>query len=160
MKKKILSIKINKILDQDPDTSYLGKYSDKPDSPYSIDRFGENGEGRRGQYRYFNPNYQKYIGDNEELAKQYCWEDFERIESFNNGEWHYIGIVAVAEVASSSGTIQTIQTGGVWGIESDCDKDWLKGVGKDQLGELRKELEDFGFNDKDIENAINNLSVS
>lgn len=36
--KRILSVKIKRMTDTDPDTSYLGKYSDSPKSEYAIDR--------------------------------------------------------------------------------------------------------------------------
>lgn len=36
--KRILSIKIERLDDSDPDTSYLGEYSNKPKGDYSIDR--------------------------------------------------------------------------------------------------------------------------
>lgn len=37
-RKRILSVKIKRIIDTDPDTSYLGEYSNKKESEYSIDR--------------------------------------------------------------------------------------------------------------------------
>lgn len=36
--KRILSVKIKRITDDSPDTSYLGEYSNRPTSEYSIDR--------------------------------------------------------------------------------------------------------------------------
>lgn len=38
MKKRILSIKVERLDDTDPDTSWLGEYSDKPKGDYSVDR--------------------------------------------------------------------------------------------------------------------------
>lgn len=37
-KKRILSVTIKRMLDEDPDTSYLGKYGDRAKSEYAIDR--------------------------------------------------------------------------------------------------------------------------
>jgi hypothetical protein len=36
--KRILSVKIRRVVDENPDTSYLGEYSKSPNSPFSIDR--------------------------------------------------------------------------------------------------------------------------
>ena len=37
-KKRILSIKVKQLTDTDPDTSFLGEYTNRPDGDYSIDR--------------------------------------------------------------------------------------------------------------------------
>jgi hypothetical protein len=36
--KRILSVKIKRMVDTDPDTSYLGEYSNKPESEFAVDR--------------------------------------------------------------------------------------------------------------------------
>ena len=84
--KRILSITIKRMVDTDPDTSWMGEYSNKRTSEFSIDRehavgcafqtyadvgknddkmetadrlcdCGENGDKLRGEYQYFNPSF-------------------------------------------------------------------------------------------------------
>ena len=62
MKNKIESVRIEKIPDTDPDTSYLGDYSNSPKNPYSIDR-QERGDMGRNELRYFNPVASNWAGE-------------------------------------------------------------------------------------------------
>jgi hypothetical protein len=171
MSKKINKITIKHIFDESPDTSFIGQYTDDP-QPWNIDR--EQGEyiailqkdedyelpSKGREYRFFNPcaggeeegteNYQKY-------GKQ----DFKRMESLNNGKWEFIGIKAFAEVQTSQDgngwLINSVSSGGLWGIESDSDKDYLKTVEQEQIAELKIVLKEFGFSDKEINKAIKEI---
>lgn len=232
--KRILSVKLKRMVDTDPDTSYLGKYSNRPESEYAIDRahsedcasvtpetlktketlehaqqtvgdihnavlaqyngtlanekldaerdaldeaydmLGELAEevtecdcSRAGrmdsrEYRYFNGPIEDYKGESPEDIRKYVRQDYDRMESLNNGQWCYIGIRADAEVLvpmgeKPHGVIQTITSGGLWGIESDSDSAYLDSIGKEELADLRGQLKALGFSTRAISAAFKNV---
>lgn len=110
------------------------------------------------EYNYFKP----YAGGESEGSDNYITygkQDFERMESLNNGNWCFIGIIAKAEIRTKNGTSQTITSGGLWGIESDSGEDYLGQVGKEQLEGLRQELKSLGFKENEIDKAFKNVEV-
>jgi hypothetical protein len=231
-KKRILAVRIITECDTNPDTSYLGEYSNRADSDYSIDRAhsedcaslfpmtgdaintlthacnyiqslrvdseldspedmeiqtaiatiddliseyeerdcdcgGHNYNSR--EYRYFNPSF-NYVGkdgtlhETPENIRKYTRQDYDRMESLNNGHWCYIGIRAEAEIAVPGGrgpdgcaTIQRISSGGLWGIESDSDKSYFADVQKEELSELKSQLLALGFSKRAIATAFKNV---
>lgn len=151
-------------MDEDPDTSWIGEYTNSP-SPEAFIRVGEHagkqvkelGEddelpSRGREYLYFLPARTGEETGNPESPKQ----DFERMESLNVGQWCFVGIIAKAVVISAQGVTQTIRSGGLWGIESDSGKDYLGEVARDELDSLRVELETFGFGKRAIDYAFLN----
>lgn len=66
-----------------------------------------------------------------------------RLASYGH-DWHMIGIVAEAEI-TVAGVIQTITSGGLWGIESDSSDDYLREVADEELAALRDILVGLGF---------------
>lgn len=165
MKNHIESIRIETKADTDPDTSYLGKYTDESSSEAFI-CYGEHagkqvkelGDGeelpeRSREYRYFLPAMTGEETGNPESPKQ----DFDRMQALNSGQWCCVGIVAKAVVRSASGITQTLRSGGLWGIESDSDKAHLAEVAKEELAALRAELEAFGFSARAITYAFKNV---
>lgn len=107
------------------------------------------------EYNYFLP----YAGGEEpgtDDYQKYGKQDFKRMESLNRGDWSFIGIIAKAEIVTHAGTMQTIRSGGLWGIESDSG-DYLDEVGKEQLDELRAELTSLGFGKRSIDYAFKNV---
>ena len=153
--KKINKITVKRIPDEYPDTSYLGEYSNKP-GKYAIER--ENCGHR--EFRYFNPNWENYQGLTEKEIKEYCQQDYERMESLNAGNWCFIGIKAEVEIQTSEDgknwLINKISSGGIWGIESGSGEDYLKEEEDGQLEQLNKLLREFGFSDEEINNAKEN----
>lgn len=146
-KPKILSVKFEQILDESPDLSFLGEYSDTPETVH-IDR-KERGDMQRNELRYFNLG----TGDAE-----YIEADYERMESYNNGNWHMTGCIAKAEVQlAANGPFQTIRSGGLWGVESDADSAYLDQIRRDELNQLYQELERLGCTDKQIQHAFENI---
>lgn len=207
-KKRILSVTVKRIVDMSPDTSYLGKYANRPTSEFSIDRLhtedcaslevnhrgavdkleriinslrtyedeeaietlidlqdqcvecdcGESGGMKRFEYRYFNPSF-NYVdnkgnalpGNTAEEIRKYVREDYKRMEDLNRGDWCYLGIRVEADVilrvddASGSSIIQTVTSGGLWGIESDSGNKYFDEVARDEWAELKKELTVLGF---------------
>lgn len=146
MSMRILSVQIDRMIDDSPDLSYLGKYSNEPGpDDRTIDR-QERGDMRRNEFRYFIAALSGDETGNPESVLQ----DYNRMESYNRGEWSCYGIAAVARVQLSSDTVQRITSGGLWGIESDSDDSYFAGVNEEQLAELRTELLALGFTEGEV----------
>lgn len=210
--KRILSVMVTHHVDTDPDTSWLGEYSQKQTSEYSIDRGhtldcasvqptnkeaidkleriifyidNDTEEGisatdqlvelqeqitecdcrRQGkpphhEFRYFNPSFNyvdaqgKALPENtpEEIRK-YVAEDYARMESFNSGNWRFLGITAEARVQVGSDVVQKITSGGLWGIESDCGAKEIEAEEQNQLADLKTKLRALGFSTRAIHKA-------
>ena len=60
---------------------------------------------------------------------------------FGNG-WWMSGVRAIAKI-EVAGTIQHISSAGLWGIESDSDDGYIKGVAGDELSALIEILTDL-----------------
>jgi hypothetical protein len=95
-------------------------------------------------------------GSLKETDEYYAMMDYERMERLEDGDWCYIGIVAMAEIVGESDVIQTIRSGGVYGIESDSDKEYLIEVEQQELIALSGELIDLGIEEDEIDEAIEN----
>lgn len=236
--KRILSVTIKRVIDDSPDTSFLGEYSNRATSQFSIDRAhsedcqsiesnhrqavdqlerviyhlnewrtiaandsentewealddaldtcaglqndvaecdcGERGDMARNEYRYFNPSSNYVTADDkpqnltpDEVIK-YTRQDYERMESLNAGHWSYIGIRAEAKILIgdvarypnfASGTIQTIGSGGLYGIESDSERSYFSEVAAEQLAELKNQLRALGFSARAISKAFQSDKV-
>lgn len=168
-KLQILSVRIEHKADESPDTSQLGEFTDTP-SENAIIRYGEHtgklvselGEDdslpdKSRECRFFLPAMTGEETGNQESPKQ----DWQRMESLNNGEWQYIGVIAKAEILNPvTHTTQTIRSGGLWGVESDSG-DYLKEVAREQLAELETELLALanGLGERAIKYAIRKCEV-
>jgi hypothetical protein len=85
---------------------------------------------------------------------QYRKQDRERLAAYNAGDWHMVGVVAVATVEIDTGadpahgvhwrTEHTFKSAGVWGVESDAG-DWLTEIASDELIQLREILAELGI---------------
>ena len=164
-KAKILSVKIEHCFDECPDTSYLGKFSDIPQDD-AIIRYGDHcgkmvselGEddempSRSRKHRFFVPSMTGEETGNPESPRQ----DWQRMESFNRGQWHFIGIIAKARVQMPTGAIQTILSGGLWGVESDSGKDYIASLEHEELEGLRAELIAIGISARAVHYAFRNV---
>lgn len=155
-KNHIESVRIETKTDPNADASYLGTYSNQRNNRWAIERK----DSAHGEYHCFNPNANNYAGCTDEECAKYCRQDYERAEALNRGEWQYVGISAKAVVVSAGGVIQALRSGGLWGIESDSDSDYLAEVARDELANLRTELEAFGFSARAINYAFRNVPRS
>lgn len=229
--KRIHSVTIKRMVDESPDTSWLGEYSDHKTSEFSIDRahsldcavntgeqeyyvtiYDADGDETGGaafpteklaeeyahsnptehetyeitkqdaecsesgkchtswsrhEYQYFNPSFNyvdkagKLLGGNtDEDVHKYVRQDFERMESLNDGSECFLGISADAEysIDSPNGSpIQTVTSGGLWGIESYSDASYFAEVEKEQLAELREQLAAIGFSKRAIATAFKSV---
>ena len=82
------------------------------------------------------------------------------MEQLNRGDWCYVGIRAEVDVQTSFGSpIQTITSGGLWGIESDSDKAYFAEVVAEELGQLKTELRALGFSARAISKAFKSENV-
>jgi len=163
---KIVSVSVKAIPDKSPDTSWLGEYTDKW-GPWTIDRNSgkylcEMGDdesvtpaGR--EYRFFKP-YGRGEKEGSEEYKRTGLVDFERMESLVAGNWEFIGIRGEAEIEGSPHYwTNPITTPGLWGIESDSGKSYLKEVADEELAQLRKDLLDCSFTKKAIDLAFEDV---
>lgn len=106
-----------------------------PDSDYEPRSY------QAGKYRYFNP-----------ANPEYARADFERMERYNNDAWGMVGVYAQATVVVA-GIIQTVQSGGLWGIESDSDESYFAEIEAEELSQLVAVLEELGFERTAIDEA-------
>lgn len=162
--KKIISIQIVKQEESDGDFSYLGAFTDVPVS-HAIIRFGEHAgkfvrdlpanewliSGR--EYRFFLPA--------NDTHPDYQVKNWKRAEALNNGEWGFVGIYASAKVQfSENGPIQTLRSGGLYGIESDSGEAYFSEVGNEELESLGDVLAGAGFDEDSIFRALQTVEKS
>ena len=131
----------------------------------------EDGYWPHGELQYFNPGSVEKFDPTAswipatETDKRAYWlaamrenarKDYERMESYNAGDWGFVCVAAVAEIQlETHEVIQTITSGYCCGVESDGD--YWKEVGKEQLSELRSQLSAIGFSKRAIATAVKNL---
>jgi hypothetical protein len=168
-KPRIESITIEHIYDDNPDSSYLGKYSDQ----WQVGAIKRYNAGWN-EYKYFIPaiSYKEHWkdlhkmgyskGNCDYLARSYNYQDYRRMERLNNGDWCYIGIRAKAEVSypifGNSHRLEHFTSGGLYGIESDSDNSYIKEIEQEQLDDLKEHLKTFNvsirnFNKIEIEHT-------
>jgi len=71
-------------------------------------------------------------------------EEFaERLAAYQRGDFTFVGVRVEAEIIIS-GTVQTLMSPGLWGIESDSGEEYIEEVAVEEYGELRKILTDIG----------------
>ena len=73
----------------------------------------------------------------------------DRLQQYRNGDFSFIGISAEAEIVVN-GVCQTIISGGLWGIESDSDQQYLSEVEQEELDQLKAILQSLGFSDNEL----------
>ena len=153
--KRILSVRVKRDVDTDPDLSWLGEYSSTPKGKDVIDR-QERGDMGRGEYRYFTPAMTGEQTGNPDSPEQ----DYARMETYNRANWCMLGIWAEAEVQTHNcGVIQKIRSGGLWGVENDSDAAYLATVAHEELAALASELEAMDFTKRQIKAALANPEV-
>jgi hypothetical protein len=70
-------------------------------------------------------------------------EDKAYIDSYYNDEWTFLGVYVEADLLVA-GTVQTIRSAGLWGIESNSGNEYLDGVAEEEYDELLGILEALG----------------
>jgi hypothetical protein len=127
LRPEIVRVQVVSRTDYDADLSYLtdpGRYSDLP----------------------------------QDEAAKYAKQDAERMATYGN-DWWMVGVYAVAELrfATPQGGWQApfkVRSCGLWGIESDSDKDYFREVGADELNQLAEQLEALGLSHDEVKAAI------
>ena len=127
---KIESVKINWIIDEYPDLSWLES---------SIT------DGVIDSYRYSQKDYE----ENPEQVENWIRQDLQRLNTHGD-RWVMYGCMAKAIVSypiSKQGDrrLESLTSWGLWGIESDSDESYKIEVSKEQLEELKDHLKRFNI---------------
>jgi len=77
-------------------------------------------------------------------------DEFEdRREAYQRGEFSFVGVRAEAQVVIE-GIVQTLTSGGMWGIESDSDEAYIKDVALEEYDNLRDILKAVGVSTAEV----------
>jgi hypothetical protein len=183
--KKIDSVKIIHIVDDNPDTSFIGEYTNDLEPGVIVRQYSEfyekiptemerdtDGTFYRKKApevdRWYNrgecPTFRPYAGGEKVGTKNYYvygMQDYNRMEALNNGDFCFLGISAEAKVLTSTDgenwLINTLSSGGLWGIESDGEKSYIKDVEEEELEHLKDVLKEYGFSEEEITEAFKNI---
>ena len=124
MKSKIDKIIIIHTPDDSPDLSYLESTI-------------ENGIINSCRYS------QEELAKHPIRTKRYIKADMERLNNYGR-TWNCIGIRAEADISYSIGNgnyrIERLTSGGLYGIESDSDSDYIKSIEDEELADLKERL--------------------
>lgn len=147
---KVISMRVESIIDKYGLPDWLGEYSNEPKDG-AIDLWEKYGRGER-RLHYFNP-------ETPECGEQ----DLEEYEEFSRGEYCLMGVRAVAVLGLQWNKVlfkEEIQSGSIWGVVSTDDAS-LRSYGEDELFELKKTVETLGLKwSKDMaELALENPTI-
>lgn len=82
----------------------------------------------------------------------------ERFEQYKNDEFCFIGIRVKTQILTSydknSWLINEIQSGGLWGTESDSGDEYFKEIAEEEKEEVKTILLSMGFNEEEIEQSF------
>jgi|HubBroStandDraft_5_1064220.scaffolds.fasta_scaffold65854_2 hypothetical protein len=76
-------------------------------------------------------------------------QDEERRKEYENGDFSFVGVRAEAEVVVEN-VIQTITSGGLWGIESDSGEGYIEDVALEEYDNLREILKAIGVSTSQV----------
>ncbi len=100
-----------------------------------------------------DPDYsyleQDYKDCTEKDAILYKAQDKKRFDALMNGQWSFIGMRAEAKIRIN-GILQTISSGGLWGIEDDSGEEYLQEIYEEEKEELKTMLLELGFKKEDL----------
>lgn len=180
---KLETVIVKTIIDEYPETSDLGEYTDDlgpgvivrgPNEfyehlPADMERNvngtflckGEPDVPRPGlNCRGFKP----YAGGEEPGTNDYYkygMQDFNRMEGLNNGDWVYVGIMAEAEVSYSQNghtRHEYLTSGSIWGVESDA-YDHMETLKTEELADLKSHLKQFNVDLSNWEELTQDLEI-
>ena len=77
----------------------------------------------------------------------------ERLAAYKKGEFDFVGVHAEAEVVIE-GVVQTLTSGGLWGIESDSGEEYIESVAVEEYEQLRKVLKTVGVSTAQLPQEI------
>lgn len=139
MIKKINTLTVKSDIDIHTNLDHLGAFSDEA-GKYAIEH--KNNDGR--SYKYFNADNV----ENMEEAK----ENYKIVMEYETHQRYDIGVKAYAEIQTGD-LVNTISSGGLWGISNDISEEELKEVEEEQLIELEETLKALGFTNQDIDRS-------
>ena len=81
------------------------------------------------------------------------------IDRQERGQWCFYGIYAVAVVKYSNDggktyRLESLRSGGIWGVESDSGAEEIASMEKDELSDLRDHLTTFGVDVADFDDKV------
>jgi hypothetical protein len=174
--KKIISVKLLKKYDDDPDLSWLGEFHDGDRKPFDLAPVEERIGGwyrttwfTPSQHWPHNPNNWDNVSqeDKEKVIKQYGslkkadWtyarKDRQRLIDYYEEKWLMIGIVLKVQVGISEdgknwGILDIEES--LWGIESDSKKEHFNEIIEDLKHEAIYKLKEIGFTEEEITVAL------
>jgi hypothetical protein len=134
--KKLKSITAKREIDTDADLSFLGTFSD------TKGRFAvKHSDGPR-TLKWFNADN---VSNMKDARLQY-----KDMMEFENGNRSMMGVFAVAKLLIN-GTIQTIRSAGLWGIDSSSDEKYFNDIEIEEVFTLIDMLRELGFTEQEIE---------
>jgi hypothetical protein len=144
---------------------YLGSFTDSPEgvdlSTHTVLETPNSGlawVSYQKEYRFFVSS-DNYIDVEPAERLKYAEQDLERMLRYLSGELSSIGIRAVATftipVFGDSTMQQTVDSPGIWGIESDSEASELASVACDEIVELRAMLMGMGIDPSPVNAAVN-----
>jgi hypothetical protein len=81
-------------------------------------------------------------------------DEFEdRLAAYKRGEFGFVGVRVEAEVVIE-GMIQTLTSPGLWGIESDSDKEYIAQVAGEEYAALRDVLKAVGVSTSQLPREV------
>jgi hypothetical protein len=130
---RVNKIKVRVEYDLSPDLSWIGEFSNTPKEGAIVHSNG----GRT--LKYFNP-----------ANPEYAQQEYEEMMNYENGNKSMLGIWVEAEIITPNHTVQKIKSGGLWGIESDSDSDYIESVIDDEVSNLNADLQAFGLSKTEL----------
>lgn len=93
---------------------------------------------------YLEDTVANYEGCTPAETELYVSQDKERIAAYHRGDWHMIGVRAVATVWISREGYKTnyeLESAGCWGIESDSGDEYIESGYQGEVAQLRADIE-------------------
>lgn len=132
-------IVVKKMYDECPDTSWIGEFTNIEPTVEELEsgKVIERESVGRLECRYFVP-----------ANPEYGYDELEQMESFNRGDWFFFGISAEARVMipsihPDSWKLETIDSGGLWGLESTMFTTELEECANEQVEELKQYIQEL-----------------
>ena len=124
-----LTYTVRRVVDEDPDLSHLGTFSDA----YQ-DGAIEHGNERLNVYRYFIP-------ENPEYGQQ----DYERMLAFDHGKWCMVGITVDISIKTKTNWAvpPVVGRASVWGVESDSEESYFTELENEMIREAEADLKNL-----------------
>lgn len=133
---KVVKIEVKRIVDENPDMSFL---ETTPEYHYGKDGSNWVCVSEEDRQRII-----AQYGSIWNACVEYAKQDREHLDTYNRGIWEMIGIRAVAvihiPINDNTVKIQTIDSGGVFGIESDSGDSYIQDIGREQIAEVKNYL--------------------